>query len=81
MSDPFPWPSPPQPAELPQEAIDAHTLFTCTEAGRRLWAWLCDQTVKTALPATATDQQLRHLEGQRALVLRLERMIRRVEET
>lgn len=78
-SEPFPWQDQPDPAELTQEQIDAHTVFALTDAGRRLWVWLVDRTVKTALPPTATDQQLRHAEGQRDLVLRLERMIKRVE--
>jgi hypothetical protein len=44
-------------------------------SGRRVLEHLRTITTATALPPSASDAALRHLEGQRALVLYLERLI------
>lgn len=63
-----------------QLARDVHVALTATSAGERLRAWLRSVTIDQPVPPTQPSAAVWHREGQRALVLALERMINRVEK-
>lgn len=46
-------------------------------AGARALQWLTNRTLNAALPPEATDAQLRHREGQRALIAEIHERIAR----
>jgi hypothetical protein len=67
-------------AEKPKEPRELQFAFVRTfrgPDGLQVLEHLQRATIGRALPATATDGELRHLEGQRALVLEILNMIHR----
>jgi hypothetical protein len=77
----WPWTQSGSPAPAPDSGEDRAALaracvrlFTHDD-GRRLLAHLRAQTIGRHLGPEASDAALRHLEGQRALVAHLERLI------
>lgn len=78
MSDPgWPWPDPaPDPVPEDRLAAACARLFAGAD-GRLLLGHLCRLTLTTALGPDVPEARLRHLEGQRALVLSLRHLAAR----
>lgn len=80
MADPgWPWPDPAMPTGgdgLPDLARAAARLLDSAD-GRRVLAHLRRLTLERALGPDAPEPALRHLEGQRALILSLEALAAR----
>lgn len=66
---------PPAPS---QAAADAHAVAS-TPSGQRLLAHLRARTTDRGLAPTATEAELRHLEGQRDLFRYIQRLITQAE--
>lgn len=49
-----------------------------TAAGRMVLGWLRLQTIERTMAPDVSEAQLRHIEGQRDLVRKLENMVRRM---
>ncbi|WP_114393163.1 hypothetical protein [Oleisolibacter albus] len=80
MADPgWPWPDPAAPAggDGPPDLARAAARLLDSADGRRLLAHLRRLTLERALGPEAPEPVLRHLEGQRALVLSLEALAAR----
>lgn len=60
-----------------REAERACARLFATEDGQKVMAWLQMTTFQRAANASATEGQLRHMEGQRALVSTILRLIDR----
>lgn len=84
-SDPgWPWPgaSGPSPPEAPEAPAADALAAACARLfagadGRLLMAHLCRLTLAATLPPGVDEARLRHLEGQRALVLSLRHLAAR----
>lgn len=79
MADPgWPWPGGALDPPAPDDALAlACARLFATADGALLLAYLTRLTLSITLPPDATDARLRHLEGQRALVLSLRHLARR----
>lgn len=65
-------------SRLEQKEIErAFTRLFSTEDGRKVLAWLQVMTFQRAGSASTSDEQLRHMEGQRSLMASILRMIDR----
>ncbi len=70
--------NPPDLSKLEQRAVEK-TFARCfsTEDGRTVLAWLQTMTFHRALGSGVPEEQLRHMEGQRAMVATILRLIDR----
>ena len=69
-----------KPAQPDNEMARAFRRCFASVDGDRVLSHLRDLTVNSALPPTATDAMLRHVEGQRNLVRYIGRMIERGQQ-
>lgn len=73
------WPFDEPGAAAPDETARMFARVFGGADGRKVLAHLRGMTVEAALPPTATDAMLRHVEGQRCLVRHIETLVKRGE--